>query len=285
MKLQFALITLGLPVCLACANPPKTKPRTIAPLHNAEVSILLNSFDYKEDFPPPGKSTENGWLFGVALRYTFEGGSDLPLYGRVHFDFSPSSTEYGSTETDAFGRSTDFTETTQNWFSRFECDAGYVFHGIGNSSIDVIPYTGYGYRFWRRDLSGHNDLMGYTEDYSWSYLPIGVKGELRIGRYWLVGLDMALRVILSGNIYIRLEQYDNPTLTLGNLPGWYVAAPVEYRTASGWGAGVTFWYEYSAIDRSNDSPHVILGGQEAWIYEPASRTHQFGFMFTGLYSF
>jgi len=285
MKPQYALVALLLSTCPAHAAPPKIKTKTVAPEHSAALSIILNSFDYKEDFPPPGKSTESGWIYGMALRYTFKGGTDLPLYGRVQFDFSPSETEYGSNETDAFGRSTDFTETTQNWFSRFECDAGYVFHNIGNSSVDVIPYTGYGYRFWRRDLSGHNDLMGYMEDYSWSYLPIGVKGDMKIGRNWLVGLDVAIHVMVSGSIYIRLEQYNNPTLTLGNLPGWYVAAPVGYRTASGWGAGVTFWYEYSAIGKSNESPHVILGRQEAWIYEPASRTHQFGFMFTGLYSF
>lgn len=285
VKLTLALSVIIMIASLAYAHPPKSKSSTIRPRHTAAVSILLNAFDYKEDFPPPGKSEESGWLFGVALRYTYEGGSDLPLFGRMQFDFSPSGTEYGGNEETINGFTRDFTETTRNWFSRIEVDAGYVFHGVFGSPVDVTPYTGYGYRFWRRELSDHNNLSGYTEDYSWSYLPIGVKGTMALARNWSVGLEMALRIMVSGNILIGITNYNNPTLSLGNRLGWFMAVPVEYRIASGWGAAVSFWYEHSAIDESTKSPAIIVNRQESRIWEPPSRTHQYGFAFTGFYTF
>lgn len=285
MNRRLIVVLLLLLSCPGFAVPPKHKSTTIQSLHAVSLSILLNSFDYQESWPPPDKSTESGWLFGVAVRYTYEGGSDLPLWGRAQFDFSPSGTEYGSNETDQFGRSTDFTQNSQDWFSRLEFDAGWVFHKIGGSLIDLIPYTGYGYRFWRREISTHNTLQGYREDYSWSYLPLGLRGELAIDRHWSIGLDVAMRIMVSGQIFIALPQYNSPTLTLGNRPSWHIAIPVEYASASSWGAGLTLWYEYSAIDRSNNSPNVIIGRQYHNIYEPASGTHQFGLAFTGTYHF
>lgn len=285
MKLPCVLGIVLMTATVAFAMPPKTKPLLIHPRHTASVSILLNSFAYKEDFPPPGKSEESGWLFGVALRYMYEGGSDLPLFGRVQFDFSPSGTEYGGNEETIFGYTRDFTETTHNWFSRFELDAGYIFHRILNSPVDITPYTGYGYRFWRRELSSHNNLEGYTEDYSWGYIPIGVKGMYALAREWSVGLEMALRIMVSGSILIGLEQYNSPTLTLGKRLSFFLALPVEFRTQSGWGAGLSFWYEHSGIDQSNKSPAVIINRQESTIYEPPSSTNQFGFALTGSFAF
>ncbi|MCX5830273.1 MAG: hypothetical protein NT140_00005, partial [Deltaproteobacteria bacterium] len=35
-----------------------------------EMGFMYYNFDYKEDFPPPGKSEENGWLPGIYFDYT-----------------------------------------------------------------------------------------------------------------------------------------------------------------------------------------------------------------------
>jgi hypothetical protein len=279
------LITLLLSACLAFAAPPKPKTSANHPQQSASVSFLLNSFDYSEEFPPPGKSTENGWLFGIGLRYTFEGGTELPLYGKIQFEFSPSGTEYGSNEEDALGRLKDFTQNTSNWFSRLEFQTGYTFYRIANAPVDITPYAGYGYRFWRREISSHNDLQGYREDYSWSYIPIGVKGELAIDRHWSVGLDVAMRLMVSGSISIGLPTYNSPTLTLGNRLGLYMAVPLEYRPSSVWAGAFTLWYESSGIDQSNKSPIVVVGGVQHQIYEPPSTTRQFGFSITGMFLF
>jgi len=276
--------TLLLPVFL-WAGPSGARSDALQPHQSISAGLLCSSFDYQEEFAPPGKSTENGWLFGMALRYTFKGGTDIPLYARLQFDFSPSGTEYGGTETDDFGRTVDFTQNTQNWFSKTELDAGFVFHNVGNSSLDIVPYVGYGYRVWTRELASHDNLQGYREDYSCSFLPVGVKGEVAIGRRWSVGLDVAMHIMLAGSIFIDLPAYKRPTLTLGNRMGWYAALPVEYAISSSWGASGSFWYEYSAIDKSNESPHVVNGAQEVWIYEPPSRTQQFGFALAAYYRF
>ncbi len=283
-KFVFLAAMLLLPVVLH-AGPSGASSDALRSHQSLSAGMLFNSFDYQEEFPPPGKSTESGWLFGMALRYTFTGGTDIPLYARVQFDFSPSGTDYGGTETDNFGRTVDFTQNTQDWFSKTEIDAGFVFHNVGTSSLDIIPYVGYGYRVWTRQLANHDDLQGYREDYSWSFLPVGVKAEMAIGRRWSVGLDMAMHIMLAGNIFIELAAYKKPTLTLGNRMGWYASVPVEYMISSSWGVSGSFWYEYSAIGKSNESPHVMNGAQEIWIYEPSSRTHQFGFGLTVFFRF
>ena len=280
VRSPLVLLLFSCSVALAASPSPPASPT-----QKLSLSMILHSFDYEEQWDPPGKSTENGWLFGVAFGYEFDGGKSLPLWGRAQLDFSPSGTQYGSNETDFYGQSKDFTENTSDWFSRFEVDAGFTFYRIGGSSLDLTPYSGYGYRFWRRDISNHNDLQGYREEYSWSYIPVGLKSRLAFDRHWSLALDAACRIMVSGSIAIALPQFDSPTLTLGNKVGWQVALPVEYTSRDFWGLAVTFWYEYSAIGQSNNSPEVILGQQYAYIYEPASRTQQYGVTLTGSFVF
>ena len=275
-------------LALLCSCQVWASPRSwnsVPTRQKISLSLISNNYDYAEVWVPPGKSTENGWLFGVGLEYSFQGGSSFPLWAHTQFDFSPSGTTYGSTETDPFGQVSDFTENTKDWFSRIEVDGGFTFYGVFGSNIDLTPYTGYGYRFWRRDLSNHNDLSGYREEYSWSYVPVGLRSMIGRGAGWSVGLDVAARIMVSGSIYIALPQFSSPTLTLGNIAGWHVALPVEYSSPWFWGAGMTFWYEYSGIGQSNDSNPVVIGEQYAWIHEPPSRTHQFGLTLTWSFHF
>ena len=104
------------------AGSPWSRWSPASPTHTVSLAIALSSFDYQEELKPPGKSTENGLLIGFALGYEFEGGRSLPLWGRAQWDVSPSGTQYGSTETDIFGRSTDYAENisdegrTISWF-------------------------------------------------------------------------------------------------------------------------------------------------------------------------
>jgi hypothetical protein len=285
MRLRLHFVVMILVLCSTTAWSAKAKHSAIPLQQTASLSIGLTSFDYKEEWTPPDKSTENGWLFGVALQYSVKGGSEVPLFGRLAFDFSPSGTEYGSNVVDNFGRSRDFTSNSKDWFSRFELNAGYILYKLAGSSFDITPYTGYGYRFWRREIASAEGMLGYTEDYSWSYLPIGVRGDYTIDRSWSVGVDLALRVMVSGSIHIGLEMYKNPTLTLGKRLGFHMEVPVEYRITPGWALGASMWYEYSAIDQSNYSEKVVIGNQYGQVYEPASRTHQFGFAVKGMIEF
>jgi hypothetical protein len=78
MKSLGTLLVLCLASCLAVAAPPKSNSPRIRGLHTVSAFLVLNSFDYNEDFPPPGKSSEDGWLFGMGFHYTYKGGSQLP---------------------------------------------------------------------------------------------------------------------------------------------------------------------------------------------------------------
>lgn len=254
------------------------------PVHILSFTSQLHSFDYKEDFPPPGKSSENGWLFGAGFGYAFRGGASLPLFGSLRLDLSPSGTEYGSNEEIAPGVLRDYTETTTNLFSRVETNLGYSIRQVGGAPLDITPYTGYGWRFWRRSIPNHNNILGYTEDYSWGYIPLGVMAELAVARDWAVGCDVAFRLMIHGSIFIALEPFGNPTLTLGNRPGWLVVVPVTWAPSGGWGGAFSLFYEYSAIEESNRLT-VAVGQQRITISEPPSRTHQFGFRLTGFYRF
>jgi hypothetical protein len=97
--------------------------------HSVEVSTLLYSFSYKEDFPPPGKSEESGWLTGIGLGYTFQG-YELPLWGKFLFEYTPSSTDYDGVVQSGDGTVEPFRDKTKNIFKRLELDGGYTFGAI-----------------------------------------------------------------------------------------------------------------------------------------------------------
>ncbi len=140
----------------------KSKGIVYALPHRFEIAFSYSQFDYKEDFQPPLKSTEMGWIPQVRLGYSYV--PDDQFYFRAFGELS-----VGNDNTDYDGSTmggVPLKATTQNDFARLETNFGYTFKGA--LPVSITPYTGLGYRYWKRDI-------GYNETYSWWYLPVGVK--------------------------------------------------------------------------------------------------------------
>ena len=77
---------------------------------------------------------------------------------------------------------------------------------------------------------------------------------------------------VSGEIMVERPEFGNPTLTLGNEPGWMASLPASYFITKDWSVFVEIGYEASAIGESNPSPPDQNG---SYILEPSSNTEQF----------
>ncbi len=244
--------------------------------HTLEFSTQFFSFNYSEVWPAPQKSDEYGFVPGLALAYTYRGDA-LPLFARLSFEYTSSLTNYEGDLNNADGTFVPLANNTQNWFRRFELDGGYAFRLA--HQFTLTPYTGYGYRSWTRALS---DPGGYREGYGWSYIPVGVRGDLQIGRTFMLGLNAALRFMFGGTIAID-GVADNPTMDLGNKVGGRFALPANFRISQHWGIELEPWYEFSGI--SEGDRHLVAGTIDNYIWEPESSTSIFGTNLTVLYGF
>lgn len=238
--------------------------------HSLEASLMYYYFDYKEDLPSPFKSTESGWLPGISLAYAYRG-TDNPVYGRLLFEYTDAETDYDGTTQSGV----PLTDTTDNKFLRWEGNIGYTF--IRQEGFDLTAYTGLGYRYWERGVGGQ---APYSEEYSWKYVPVGLRAGYRFSDRWDGALDLSARIMLDGEIKVNLSDIDpllnNPKEDLGNKTGWKVEAPFYYKLTSPWSLVFTPWYEYSAIGKSDDFLITYAGTPVALGYEPESRTNQYG---------
>jgi hypothetical protein len=56
------------------------------PNYNFEFALMYWKLDYKEDLPAPKKSTENGWLPGVYLGFSYNNKNDF--YSKMYLENS-----------------------------------------------------------------------------------------------------------------------------------------------------------------------------------------------------
>ena len=238
--------------------------------HRIDLAFAPLYYDYAEELIPPSKSTEYGWLPGFSAAYTFWGDA-VPIYGLLSFDYAGGDLTYDGSVQDQFGQVSPYMSSSPAGVSKLQVRAGYIFTRVGGSRLDLALYTGYGHHFWSRNIAG-GPPTGYLEEYSWSFLPLGVKAEFAFGGRWSIGLDFAMRFMVSGDIYVERPEFGNPTLTLGNEHGWAASLPVRFSVARSWLLFVEFGYESSAFGESNPSAPDEYGN---YIIEPSSTTDQF----------
>ncbi len=254
--------------------------------HNSlQFGLMYYYYDYKETLTPPEKSTESGWLPGIYLGYEYKKPSDIytKLYGHIA---GGDLTYDGATQPGNVPLSFDHS----HFFFKFEGNIGYTVP-LSDKFL-LIPYTGYGYRYWRRGESeyvksvfipsiGVVRIHDTKEIYTWSYVPIGLKIDYMINDKWSIGGTAAVHFMFGGEMTAYESEW-NPSgsdlkFNLGNEPGYYFEIPIIYRFDKNWSMVGKFWYEYSEIGKSN----VLAGGE----YEPASKTHQYGVNFGVSYLF
>jgi len=130
----------------------------------------------------------------------------------------------------------------------------------------VMPYAGFGYHLWNRDILGSG---GYFESYHWKYAWLGAKFMayqqgatnfmLDIG--WIKPLDPVLRVA-AYNASLNPESRDGLRLMLTS----HLALSENTMLI------LEPYFEYWQLGRS---PAVTTGGNT--VYEPASKTKNIGF--------
>ena len=241
-----------------------------------ELAVSYFRYDYKEDFTPPLKSTETGWVPQVRLGYSYM--ADDRFYFRAFGEAS-----VGVDDTDYDGSTmggVPLKDTTRNDFARLELNAGYSFKG--NLPFSITPYAGVGYRYWKRDI-------GYNEFYSWWYLPVGVRILCPVAERFSIGLNASVNFMFDGlmTISYKDDTFANTTVRLGNRPGYLVELPVSWRPRANWAFTVTPWYEYSEIGESPWEPFNYADGTSTGLVvrEPSSRTHMYGVRLSTEYLF
>ena len=240
-------------------------------------------YRYKEDLPGALKSTESGWLPDVNLSYTYKKKSNF--FARIYGDYASADITYDGTTQG--GTPISYSDSHQKFF-KFEADFGYAF-GVTDKFL-LIPYIGYGYRYWERGQARTTSTyITYEEDYSWSYAPIGLKADYDINERWNIGGTIAVNIMFNGkmNAYPSrvIAGLNDPEFTLGNKIGFYADLPITYKLSTNWSIVGTPWYEYSQIGRS-DNVNITYGKTViGYAYEPDSTTNQYGFNLGVSYSF
>lgn len=241
-----------------------------------EVGLGDRWFDYKEDLTPPLKSNESGWVPSARFAYNYQG-VDNPIYAEVSFRYSSATTDYdGSLQdgTPAEGHS-DCT-----WWN-FEFLAGYIVRNFISTPIRLIPYAGLGYRMWERNLGGTDP---YKEEYTWWYLPVGVRLDVPLTTEFTIGVDASIRVMFGGQLLIDFDEpgWTEPDLSLGNRIGYKLQIPMNYQFNPAFSIGINPWYEYIRIGASDTQSVTGLSDPSESLInimsvkEPASDTHEYG---------
>lgn len=270
-------------------------PASLRLKHNFLTFALdVSRFNYAEDFPPPGKSTENGTLPGFFLSYTHQNGPpyvDAGFYWTALMEYSPGGTHYdGTTQAPNY---TPVQQDTSNQFFRAEGDMGFSLvcfsHEADSGCLKL--YGGLGARLWTRGVSNtNNGVQSPSEHYSWLYLPIGARVEKQLGESWTIGLDASLRWMFAGGIVVKFTDfpgyYEDGEGSLGSkwTPGVRLELPIQYKISRTISIETVPWFEYSSIGQGDtfdvDTADGTLEG-----YEPASRTYQYGARFGVVYGF
>ena len=248
-----------------------------------DVGLMSEYFDYKEDLNAPLKSTESGWLPGAYLTYTYQ--KKMNFYTKAHLEYLSGDITFDGTTQG--GTPVSFTDSSQKLF-KLEWDLGYTFN-IGGA-FQLTPYVGYGYRYWQRGKTKITPTYrSYEEEYSWSYVPVGIRADYAINSQLSVGGTMAVNIMFNGKMKAKLSQVvaglNDPDFDLGNKTGFYTELPITYKITRNWAIVGTPWYEYSAIGQS-DNANITFGNTViGYAYEPASKTHQYGFRLGASYTF
>jgi hypothetical protein len=272
--------TASAPPALDVAAEDGTPVPTHRKHNSLALSLDVSRFDYKEDFPPPGKSTENGTLPGLFVLYRQQE-SFTSNYWSFTFEFSPGGTHYdGTTQAPEFN---PVQQETSNRFFRAEADYGI---NLTCLSRDTNPgcvklYFGLGARLWTRGESTiTGNVASPAEDYSWLYLPLGVRYEKQWDDNWSFALDASLRWTFLGNIVVRFTDLglaDNDGEgSLGSKLGERLELSVRRKVSDTLSFEVVPWFEYSAIGQGSIFDIYVNGELKDQGLEPASRTYQYG---------
>lgn len=131
----------------------------------AEFGLSVLRFDYTElDFDNTILDRELGGITGLSFRLA-QRRNDWEWEGRTSYHYG--RVEYiGRTQAGAAHKT-----LTDEEVSDFSLRLGHWLEG----RYSVMPYAGFGYRHWNRDILPNGNVGGLFESYRWNYAWLGVK--------------------------------------------------------------------------------------------------------------
>ncbi len=259
------LIALVFPLA-AMAHPEKGSEFNIA------ASLL--HFDYQE-FNDAGKLLlrENGFIPGLMLgmsqtseRWVFAG--DFAFHGGDVLYTGQTQTGIPIT-TRTTQNIVDIAMRTEYWID-------------DKQSLNYALYLGAGYHYWKRDIlptttAGGKPVSGLLEVYTWWSGFLGMKAEIyqSATSRWL--LDARLMQTIKPTIAIDFNgRFDNATLALGERLGFRLALPSRYTINRSTSLNIEPYAESYELGRSKASPLTKNGAEVGTVFEPYSKTINYG---------
>ena len=263
------------------SNSPAPSNESYIPAYSSSQSkraqffggLNFFQYDYSEKLEDPKlKSDERGVVPGFSMAglvYLIPEHESLAIRGAL--DFSSGNTTYdGTTQSgDPLPKM-----KTRNKLFNIESDIVGNLVTVRSGSQYIKGYTGIGYHSWTRDIAGD---AGYREEYSWAYIPLGLRYENTIDNHWGFAVDASIRPMVTGNIIIHDSANGNLSMDLGQKPAYRLQVPVNYQIDKRVSFMFMPWMEFSSIGKSN-SVDILFEGRKGFMYEPDSRTQQFGTM-------
>jgi hypothetical protein len=170
-----------------------------------------------------------------------------------------------------------------------EFDFGVPFYKGENGTFS--GYLGLGDSLWQRNLSA------YREEYSWLFLPVGVRYEGKLSPVLDFGIDITAKIPFHGSIKAYLSDispaYSDGSGLLGtDRIGVRLQLPFIYHSEESLKWIFTPWFEYSGFTRGSDFPvednngnPIVVNGAAQIAHEPPSQAYRFGLLFAGEYRF
>ena len=200
------------------------------------------------------KSNEYGYVPGFKASYLYQDLEQSGMDFRLSLSIANASITYDGSTASGY---------LQGASTATFMDAQFLTNLYYFKSIELSTYAGVGYHKWDRGVCMANGGSGYTENYSWGYIPVGVRREFMLTNELSIEPDLSYRFMFAGQIKIP---YYNANWSLGNKFGVNFQAPIQYRFDESFSGLITPWIDYSEIGASGVIPP----------YEPSSRTWQYG---------
>jgi hypothetical protein len=234
---------------------------------NAEVGVSALNFRYKEFGDTGGLlDREEGYLPGAAFAIGARKGAwevsagGKWFRGRVDYDGQTNAGAPLKTKTDQ--AIIDVSASVGRWFA---------------APLQVMPYLGVGYWRWQRDILATAISSALSETYSWGYAFAGVRlTAVHRDRF---DIDFDVRAIRPIQPKIEVDfggSFDRASLDLHSRTGWRVATPVAWRFGSTKSLSVEPFWERQELGRSANGLLKRGGAPVGTLFEPSSKSNNFG---------
>lgn len=223
-------------------------PRTTYPeIRTDIISLGASYFRYEFDAPDlDAVEKAESWLYYSKIQF------------KVSYLLLGFMGEGARVDGDYEGKLTsgeDVTGTLENKLLRVEYTMGFSYV-VSERFHFVAPYTGLGYRYWRRE--GEISGAEANDRYEWFYVPVGFRLQFQPFRNFIIGIDGSVRPIIAGRA--KLYRYKNTDPSNPDVPEdaypifklkrglcYRGELPLEFYLGRFIGIAVTPWYDYASL--------------------------------------